>query len=219
MRKCKSCQTYSQTPRRFKSTLCDDKDFNYTVFVDIFYIDKRPVPHVFDNSTRKKAVIWLPNVTEESVCIAMHISWIEFYLGPPDIVAHNAGKQFFSFPKKCRAIAYKHQVNPSRIPQLYELCRALPHPNQTRIQHRDYRDPLLDAEAALQIGVSSPSRFQYAPMALFQLFLSTECSLAYVFSMTSRHPQLSKGLLRYKRRRKQCPSTSPSHMSPLRSVQ
>ena len=36
--KCKPCQTYAQAPRRFKFSLRDDKEFNHTVYVDIFYI-------------------------------------------------------------------------------------------------------------------------------------------------------------------------------------
>lgn len=38
--KCKPCQTYAQAPRQFKFALRDDKEFNHTVSVDIFYVEK-----------------------------------------------------------------------------------------------------------------------------------------------------------------------------------
>lgn len=42
---CKLCQTYAQAPRRFKFTLRDEKCFNSSVYVDIFYVMGKPVLH------------------------------------------------------------------------------------------------------------------------------------------------------------------------------
>lgn len=51
-RRCKPCQEHAPAPRRFKLTLREEKEFNHTVFVDIFYIEKKAILHVVDESTR-----------------------------------------------------------------------------------------------------------------------------------------------------------------------
>lgn len=43
---------YIQTPRLFKFALCDVNEFNHSVFVEILYIDKKPILHVVDEATR-----------------------------------------------------------------------------------------------------------------------------------------------------------------------
>ena len=48
---CRHCQKHSKSPYRFKFKLPDNLDFNHTVFVDIFYIDGKPVLHVVDEAT------------------------------------------------------------------------------------------------------------------------------------------------------------------------
>jgi len=52
---CKACQIYSYKPRRFKFTLCDDVDFNHSIYIDIFYVDGDPILHVVDEATRYQA--------------------------------------------------------------------------------------------------------------------------------------------------------------------
>lgn len=52
-----------------------------------------PILHVVDESTRYQAARLLPRITAESVWRAMRFFWIDVYLGPPDIVTHDAGKQ------------------------------------------------------------------------------------------------------------------------------
>lgn len=83
-------------PRRFKFSLHNDKEFNQTVFVDIFYIEKKPILRVIDKSTRYLAARWLLNVTADTVWLALRMCWIDVYLGSPDVVTHDAGKQFMS---------------------------------------------------------------------------------------------------------------------------
>lgn len=48
---CHHCQMNSKAPGRFKFTINDDIDFNYEIFVDIMYIDGKPVLHVVDSAT------------------------------------------------------------------------------------------------------------------------------------------------------------------------
>lgn len=46
------CQKHAQRSKRFKFTLRDEKQINNTIFVDIFYINKKPGFHVVDEVTR-----------------------------------------------------------------------------------------------------------------------------------------------------------------------
>lgn len=54
-RLCAACQGYAQRPRRFKFTLRDDVEFNHNIYVDIFYIEGKPVLHVVEEGTRFQA--------------------------------------------------------------------------------------------------------------------------------------------------------------------
>ena len=52
---CNHCQLNSTSPGRFRFSLKEDKEFNYSIVVDIFYIDGDPVLHVVDLSTAFQA--------------------------------------------------------------------------------------------------------------------------------------------------------------------
>lgn len=95
-RTCDACQVYTQKPRRFKFTLRDDVTFNHTIYADILYIENKPILHVVDKATRFQAAAWLMTVNAESLWIALRRCWIDIYLVPPDIIAHDAGKNFMS---------------------------------------------------------------------------------------------------------------------------
>jgi hypothetical protein len=47
---CHQCQMHSKSPGRFKFTLKDDHEFNYSVVIDVLYIDGKPVLQVVDSS-------------------------------------------------------------------------------------------------------------------------------------------------------------------------
>lgn len=93
-RTCVPCQTYAQKPRRFKFTLQDDKDFNHTVYADIFYINSKPILHVVDEATYFQSTKWLAYMKAETLWKALRMCWIDVYLGPPDMIAHDASKNF-----------------------------------------------------------------------------------------------------------------------------
>jgi hypothetical protein len=60
------------------------------------YLDRKPVLQVVDSATAFQAVRFLKDM---SACIAwdtLRICWIDTYLGPPDKLIHNAGKNFAS---------------------------------------------------------------------------------------------------------------------------
>lgn len=89
-----ACRENVQRPRRFKLILRDNVEFNQNIYVDIFYIDGKPVLHVVDEGTRSQAARWLPNVSSECLWKALRQCWIDAYLGPLDVIVHDAGKNF-----------------------------------------------------------------------------------------------------------------------------
>jgi hypothetical protein len=91
---CKQCQLHAKSPGRFKFTLKDDCDFNYSVQVDIFYLDSKPVLHVVDEATLFTAARFLKDESVKTVWDTLRTCWINTYLGPPDYFVHNAGKNF-----------------------------------------------------------------------------------------------------------------------------
>jgi hypothetical protein len=54
---CTFCQKHEKSPERFKFTLRDDvnMNFNYSVIVDVMYIENSPILHVVDEATRFQA--------------------------------------------------------------------------------------------------------------------------------------------------------------------
>lgn len=95
-RSCEPCQIYAQKPRRFKFTLREDKDFNHSIYADVFYIDGKPVLHVVDEATNFQAAKWLKDMQAETLWRALRMCWIDVYVGPPDLVVHDAGKNFMA---------------------------------------------------------------------------------------------------------------------------
>jgi hypothetical protein len=92
---CSRCQKFDGAPSRFKFTLRDnDIDFNHSIFVDIMYLDGSPVLHVVDEATRFQAARWLPSMAAQHVWESLRTCWIDVYLGPPDLINHDAGTNF-----------------------------------------------------------------------------------------------------------------------------
>ncbi len=93
---CEKCQKHGRSPGRFKFNLRDDVNFNYSVIIDIFYINGKPVLHVVDEGTRYQAGQWLQNISATHTWDTLRQCWIDTYLGPPDQLVTDAGKQFTS---------------------------------------------------------------------------------------------------------------------------
>ena len=93
---CEHCQKHGKSPGRFKFNLRDDVNFNYSIIVDIFYITGKPVLHVVDEGTRYQAGQWLQNISATHTWDTLRKCWIDTYLGPPDQLVADAGKQFTS---------------------------------------------------------------------------------------------------------------------------
>ncbi|SLM34183.1 integrase core domain protein [Lasallia pustulata] len=93
---CLHCQKHGKLPSRFKFILQDDVNFNYSIIVDIMYIDNSPILHIVDEATRFQAARWLFNISAKHTWDILRLCWIDVYIGPPDYIIHNAGKNFIS---------------------------------------------------------------------------------------------------------------------------
>ena len=96
VKRCPPCQLYAKKPSSFRFTLHSEKNFNQSIFVDICYIDDTAVLYVVDESTRYHAARFLRRVTAEAAWRTLLLCYIDTYLGPPDQITHDAGKQFVS---------------------------------------------------------------------------------------------------------------------------
>ena len=101
---CEQYQKHGRSPGHFAFTLKDDLDFNYNIIIDIIYIEGKPVLHLVDEATRFQAGRWLKNVSAQQVWDQLRLYWIDIYLGPPNLVTANAGKQFMAKKFKHYAI-------------------------------------------------------------------------------------------------------------------
>ena len=111
---CSFCQKHGKSPGRFKFTLREDVNFNYSIFVDIMYIDSSLILHVVDEATRFQAARWLRNVSAKHTWDTLRLCWIDVYLGPPDYVRHDAGKNFVS--KEFRQFASSMAITTKSVP-------------------------------------------------------------------------------------------------------
>ncbi|RKF72448.1 hypothetical protein GcM1_248171 [Golovinomyces cichoracearum] len=93
---CSHCQKHGKSPGRFRFTLRDDFQFKYVILVDVMYIGINPVLHVIDEYTRFQAARWLQNVSAKHTWDQLRSCWIDTYLGPPDLITHDTGKNFVS---------------------------------------------------------------------------------------------------------------------------
>jgi hypothetical protein len=95
-RYCYYCQKHGKLSGRFRFTLRKDVDFNYCIIVDIIYIDGAPVLHIVDKDICFQAGRWLSNISIKYTWDTLRACWIDTYLGPPDMIMYDAGKNFIS---------------------------------------------------------------------------------------------------------------------------
>ena len=93
---CHQCQIHSKSPGRFKFTLKDDHEFNYTIFIDIFNLEDGPVLHVVDSATAFNAGRFIKDFSAQATWDTLRICWIDVYQGPPEYIVTDAGRNFAS---------------------------------------------------------------------------------------------------------------------------
>ena len=104
---CHQCQMNGKAPGRFKFTLKDDCNFNFEIIIDVMYLDSKPVLQVIDSATSFQAARFLKDMSAKNAWDTLRLCWIDTYQGPPDYIAHDAGKNFASteFRQSARSMA------------------------------------------------------------------------------------------------------------------
>ena len=111
---CSFCQKYGRSPGRFKFTLREDLDFNHSVYVDVMYINGSPVLHIIDEATRYQAARWLQNISAKHTWDILRACWIDTYIGPPEYITHDAGRNFIS--KEFQQYAMAMAISTKAVP-------------------------------------------------------------------------------------------------------
>lgn len=151
---CHSCQKHGKSPGRFRFTLQDDVEFNYNIIVDVMYIDNRPVLHVVDEATRFQAGRWLPNISAKTTWDVLKMCWIDSYLGPPDMITSDAGKNFASkeFKEYAGTMGIRTKVMPVEAHNSVGMVERYHGPLRRAYQIIRTELPDLSEEAVLQMA-------------------------------------------------------------------
>jgi hypothetical protein len=104
---CHYCQMNQRSPGRFRFTLKEDHEFNFSVIIDVLYLNGKAVLQVVDSSTAFQAARFLKDMSARNAWDTLRLCWIDVYLGPPDQIVHDAGKNFSSaeFRQQAKAMA------------------------------------------------------------------------------------------------------------------
>ena len=95
LKRCEPCQRFRNAPLRFRVTLgYEDVRFNSRVYLDIMYIEGRPVLHLVDEATRSSAARFLTKVSTDAVWDSIILCWSSVYTGMPNMFIVDEGSQF-----------------------------------------------------------------------------------------------------------------------------
>lgn len=156
---CHQCQMHEKSPGRFKFTLKDDCEFNYSVVIDVLYIDRKPVLQVVDEGTAFQAARFLKDMSARTAWDTLRACWIDTYLGPPDRVVHDAGKNFASveFKQLARSMAIEIREVPVESHNSVGLVERYHTPLRRayEIIQEELKDEHIDKEFMLQMAVKA----------------------------------------------------------------
>ncbi len=93
---CTFCQKYAKFPKRFKFTLRDDVNFNYSVIINVMYVENSFILHVIDEATRFQVIRLLQNINAKHIWEMLRLCWINVYLNSSDHILHDADKNVVS---------------------------------------------------------------------------------------------------------------------------
>ena len=91
---CHHCQKHGRFFDKFNFTIKSDMNFNFHIIVNIFYIERKPVLHFINKTTRFQTNRWLKNIIAKNVWNQLKTYWIDIYFGFFDLISTNANKQF-----------------------------------------------------------------------------------------------------------------------------
>jgi hypothetical protein len=104
----------AKSPSRFKFSLKDNYEFNYSVVIDVMYLDGKLVLHVIDVFMSFQAASFLKDISARNTWDILRMCWIDTYLGPPDNIIYDTGKNFVfaEFRQYAKSIAIQVQEMP-----------------------------------------------------------------------------------------------------------
>ena len=111
---CFFCQKHIKSSKRFKFILCEKINFNFSIIVNIMYIDNHFVLHVIDENTKFQTIKWLKEISAKHTWKMLKLCWIDVYLNSFDFIHHDAGKNFIS--KEFRQYAASMTIITKAVP-------------------------------------------------------------------------------------------------------
>ena len=107
--RCEPCQRIHNAPVRFRVSMGHENvRFNARAYIDIMYLDGKPVLHIVDEATRFSAAKFLTKVSTDSVWEAMIMCWSSVYTGLPHNIMVDEGSQYRKIFAELSAL---HDVN------------------------------------------------------------------------------------------------------------
>ena len=93
--KCESCQKITNSPHRFRVSLGSESiHFNSRVYLDIIYLDGKPVLHLMDEGTCFSATQFLESVCIPDIRESILFCWEKLYIGLPHEFMTDQDSQF-----------------------------------------------------------------------------------------------------------------------------
>lgn len=97
-RQCDAYQRNTVKPRHFSISLnWRGQTFNHVILADVVHFDDGDLVHVIDSATRLNAAKFTQstkNPTGVEIWNAIKLCWIDVYLGPPDVLQVDQGRNF-----------------------------------------------------------------------------------------------------------------------------
>ena len=154
---CRHCQLHGQSPRRFRFSVNGPFEFNHGVIMDIMTLSSRPVLHLVDEATAFQAATFLRDYSAKTTWAAFKRIWIDTYIGPPDFVTHDAGKNFASdeFRQNARVFDIQIQEVPVEAHHSIGKVERYHHLLRRAYEIMTKEAPTISAEDALQSAVKA----------------------------------------------------------------
>lgn len=93
-RSCGKCQDYAQRPCRSKFTLRDDREFNRSQYIDMVFIDGKPVLHAVVEARNSQAAEQFSGMPAETHQRILRTCSIDDILEPPEVILNDLGNNF-----------------------------------------------------------------------------------------------------------------------------
>ena len=121
------------------------------------YITNKAVLHIVDEATGFQAARWLQNISTKHVWDVLRMCWIDTYIGPPDIITHDAGKNFISKDFKHLAIMMGITTKTVPVEAHWSIGKVERYHAVLRRAYQIVSEELpdLDKEMALQMAVKA----------------------------------------------------------------